>query len=277
MIGEFIRLTGPATFTALESCNDCQTFVVPPPHDEIALLFIAPHGCRTPQNWTDDSEFLTLIDNTDTAGEFMHVVAGRGSLEATDITADLSTYTELCRRVFTLTHTIEANTNNYALARLLERNYTAFRVWFMTIDGYLYGGQNGIQVRYTTANLAKGGEDDDAENLPLKIVWYADGSAGRTYSPLLIGKPDEPEEQYQQFDMYRQQFLNHNSQTLTWTQNSGNLPTNVTVRAWVFMMGQKLLPSQYSVVANTGPGESTITIGSDTHFDGANYEVYTFN
>ena len=276
MIGEYIRLHGPATFTAIEACDNCQTFTAPP-RDEIALLFIAPHGCRMPRTWTDDSEFLTLIDNTDTTGEFMHVVTGRGSLEATDITADLRTYTELCRRVFTCTHVVEASENNYALARLFERNYTAFRLWFMTVDGYLYGGQTGIQVRYTTANLGKGGESDDVENFPLTLVWHADGSAGRVYAPLLIGKPDVPEEEYQTFDMYRQQFTAHNSQTLTWTQNSGNLPTNTTVRAWVFMNGQKLLPSQYSVTPNTGPGESTFTIAADTHFDGANYEVYTFN
>jgi len=277
VIGEYIKLTGPATFTALEACDNCQTFIVPPAFDEIALLFIAPHGCRMPQNWTDDAEFLALIDNTDTTNEFIRVVTGRGSLEVADINAELRTYTALCRRIFTMSHIIEASANNYALARLFERNYTAFRVWFMTIDGYLYGGQTGIQVRYTSATLAKDGDSEGVENFLLKLIWYADGSAGRTYSPLLIGKPDEPEEEYQQFDMYRQQFLNHNSNTLTWTQNSGTLPINTTVRIWVFMMGQKLLPSQYSVVANTGPGESTFTISADTYYDGANYEVYTFN
>lgn len=271
MIGEFIKLCGPATFTGLDDL-DC---VITPPLSQVCLVIIAPHGCRTPQNWTDGAQWLSLIDNTDTTGEFMHVVTGRGSLTSEDITVSLRTYTSLCRRVFTLTHTVEAGANNYALARTLERNYTGFRIWFVTIEGYLYGGTQGLQVRKTGANLLKSEESEAVENFPLVFEWYADGDAGRVYVPTLIGKEDE-EEPPNEIEMYRQQFLTSNTNALTWTQNSGNVPSDTTVRAWVFMNGQKLLPLQYSVTPLSGPGQSTFTISTDTHFDGANYEIYTF-
>jgi hypothetical protein len=66
--------------------------------------------------------------------------------------------------------------------------------------------------------------------------------------------------------VFVQEFINTSSNVLTITENGGNLPATAS-QVKVFMNGQKLLSSQYTV------GTSTITISTDTHYDTANYEV----
>jgi hypothetical protein len=67
--------------------------------------------------------------------------------------------------------------------------------------------------------------------------------------------------------VFRQEFLNNSDGELLITENGGALPF-VEIQIQVFQNGQKLLPVQYDIVS------STITIDADTHFVGANYEVY---
>ena len=63
------------------------------------------------------------------------------------------------------------------------------------------------------------------------------------------------------------------SGTLTWTQNSGKLPTtNLLASIHVYQNGQKLIDSQYSITA-----PATITIDANTHYDGSNYIVFAIN
>lgn len=66
--------------------------------------------------------------------------------------------------------------------------------------------------------------------------------------------------------VFVQEFINTSSNVLTITENGGNLPAT-TSQIDVLMNGQDLLASQYTA------GASTITIDTDTHYDGANYKV----
>ena len=73
--------------------------------------------------------------------------------------------------------------------------------------------------------------------------------------------------------IFNQEFLDTTSGTLTWTQNSGKLPTtNLLAAIHVYQNGQKLIDSQYSITA-----PATITIDSNTHYDGSNYIVFAIN
>lgn len=67
--------------------------------------------------------------------------------------------------------------------------------------------------------------------------------------------------------VFREEFLDDATGVLVITEFGGALPV-VQTQIQVFMNGQKLLPVQYSIVSDT------ITIDSDTHYSGANYEVY---
>ncbi len=74
-------------------------------------------------------------------------------------------------------------------------------------------------------------------------------------------------------NIFNQEFLNTSSNILTWTQNAGVLPvTNLAASVHVYQNGQKLIASQYVI---TVPG--TITIDTNTHYDGSNYIVFAIN
>ncbi len=73
--------------------------------------------------------------------------------------------------------------------------------------------------------------------------------------------------------IFNQEFLDTTSNVLTWTQNSGNLPTtNLNASIHVYQNGQKLVDSQYIITL-----PATITIDSNTHYDGSNYIVFAIN
>ena len=76
--------------------------------------------------------------------------------------------------------------------------------------------------------------------------------------------------------MIRQAYVNTTSNVLIWTANGGVLTTPYDEYVSVFVQGQKLTTNDYSVVANSAPGQSTIAINSDIHIDGNNYEIYLF-
>jgi len=73
--------------------------------------------------------------------------------------------------------------------------------------------------------------------------------------------------------IFNQEFLDTTSAILTWTQNNGKLPTtNLLAAIHVYQNGQKLVDSQYSITL-----PATITIDSNTHYDGSNYIVFAIN
>jgi hypothetical protein len=73
--------------------------------------------------------------------------------------------------------------------------------------------------------------------------------------------------------IFNQEFLNTTSAILTWTQNGGILPkTNLAASIHVYQNGQKLIESQYVITA-----PATITIDSNSHYDGSNYIVFAIN
>ena len=73
--------------------------------------------------------------------------------------------------------------------------------------------------------------------------------------------------------IFNQEFLDTTSAILTWTQNNGKLPTtNLLAAIHVYQNGQKLVDSQYSITL-----PDTITIDSNTHYDGSNYIVFAIN
>jgi hypothetical protein len=70
--------------------------------------------------------------------------------------------------------------------------------------------------------------------------------------------------------IFSEEFLNTSSNVLTYTKNDGVLPTtNTDASIQVYQNGQKLIESQFTI---TQP--DTVTIDSDTHYDGANYIIF---
>lgn len=72
--------------------------------------------------------------------------------------------------------------------------------------------------------------------------------------------------------LYQQDYDNHGSNVLTWTENGGVLPDGETkARIQVFMNGQKLRETLNYTISG-----SDITIDSNLHYNGSYYEVITY-
>jgi len=187
LLNEYIDLCGPATFGALDEDSGCNACPVAPPLSQIVKVFAAPHGAYMPQDWETQADFFNIIANDDATDAFLKSIVGKGSLQVQDInTVAGRTYQMVCRRIYTLEHVVPISQLSYDFSRVLERNWTGFRIWFLTLGGYLYGGQNGIQVHYTGAVMTKEAEADSHEESLLRFVWYADGSPDRSFMPGLL-------------------------------------------------------------------------------------------
>lgn len=69
-----------------------------------------------------------------------------------------------------------------------------------------------------------------------------------------------------------QDFTNHQTNTLVWTENGGSIPSNPEAFFFVLENGKKLKDTvEYVIDENTAPGESTITIINP--IPGASYEL----
>ena len=72
--------------------------------------------------------------------------------------------------------------------------------------------------------------------------------------------------------LYQQDYDNHGSNVLTWTENGGVLPTtNTKATIQVYMNGQKLRETLNYTISG-----SDITIDSNLHYNGSYYEVITY-
>lgn len=244
---------------------------------QISTVLLLPVGTRLPALWTDYDALQAIIDNTDTTGSRGKLIGGIG--EVTDpalINANLGRVdVKRVSSIYTLTHTTPVwCAQYYEMLRTLQKNPLHLHVWFFTVGGSAFGGSQGIRPFYVTCSLPKLKGRDSVETGTITIQWRADGDPARTYMEQLIG--GDPDDNNQEFQMYRQEFLNTSTGVLTWTRNAGQIPTSPNTRFWVHMNGQKMLPLSYSVTPNTGVGEATITINPDYYVEGNSFELFSF-
>ena len=164
--------------------------------------------------------------------------------------------------------------------RGLQGNWRGFRFWLLTDGGRLIGGPLGIKPAYVNAGIAYPSGRGSFEQGYLELEWFAGTDEAAAYVPeMLPGGDSIPGDMpTTTCDMYSQYYNNHTGNVLLWTANGGAIPATPNTRLWVFQNGQKLdvTIGQYTVTANTSPGQSTITINVLTHFDGANYLIVSY-
>ena len=248
---------------------------------QIKAVLVLPIGVNAPEDWTAKADVEGVIDNTRVGNSTGKWLVGWGELpEPQEVTTILGRTKKIhCRNKYTLLlNMLLSCEENEPFLRSLQHKRTGFRFWFYTIGGRFVGGAGGIKPSFVSPRTSFGGASSDVERATLRIEWDADADTPRTFLPGLFGNNiTEPSANFQ-VAVYRQAYINQTGATLTWTTNGGELNAPYANNVWVMMNGQKLNSDlgQYAIVANSGPGQSTITIDSLTHFSGANYEVYTF-
>lgn len=257
-----------------------QSEVLTPLKSQVAGILVLPKGVAGPSSWISSDAWEGVIDNTDTDNAAAKLLTGSGEIpEAEETVARLGkTYEKVVQRVYQLNFDISIREDsNYFFMQKFQQGFRAFNFWILTLGGRILGGQNGIAPDFVTATAPYGGSRSDVERGILKIRWKADIDPSRAYLPELLelGSSFVVTPGGSNVAYFHQGFASQASANLTWTANSGALPTtNTKAQIMVFQRGQKLEEvAQYSISHNTGPGESTITINANTHFSGADYEV----
>lgn len=247
---------------------------------QIKAVLILPIGLDAPDDWAAQADVEGAIDNTrvgNTAGKWL---IGWGELpEPENITTSLGRAEKIhCHDRYTMLLNVLVSDQNEAFLRSLQGNWKGFRFWFYTLGGRFVGGSTGICPHYVWPSFSYSGTGQSVEGAALRIEWKSDAAAPRTYLPGLFGNAIDSQSTTFEVSVYRQNYSSQSSAELIWTENGGALNAPFANNVWVIQNGQKLNPDlgQYTVNANSGPGQSTITINGNTHFSGSNYEIYTF-
>lgn len=124
-----------------------------------------------PVLWTDPSDWAAAISNTGV--DQVRALVGIGDLGEVE---QESVIVSKRRRAFgTATHTInftvdDTNDDNYEAIRDLACGYIV-RIWYETIGGKLYGGQNGVKVTITRADAPLDRGENTFERFELSFLW----------------------------------------------------------------------------------------------------------
>ena len=246
---------------------------------EVCNILLLPLGGAFPTTWSDLASLQAAIDNTDTTGGYGKWLPGKGSIPASNVlTAPMGRqHLKKVGAEYQLTFEVPIYCAAYYEAcRTIQKNPTYYNLWFFTVAGFGFGGQNGIRPYYLHCDLPKGGSDNAVEVGIITVRWRADGDPARVSMPGLNGGTDETSEL--SITMYRQAFPDGDTNVLTWTSNNGTIPLSPNTRFWLHSNGKKLEPLvHYTITANTGVGESTITVDPILHTEGDRYEAFSFN
>jgi len=244
---------------------------------EICNILLLPIGGAFPTTWSDLESLQSAIDNTDTTGGYGKWLTGKGVIPSANVLLAPLGRQEVKKvgAEYTLTFEVPIYCAAYYEAcRTIQKNPTYYTLWYFTVAGFGFGGQNGIRPYYLHCDLPKGGSDGAVEIGIITIRWRADGDPARVYLAGLNGGADEQEGL--SITMFAQQFISVSSSTLTWTRNNGEIPPSPSVRFHVFQNGQKLLSGAYVITEGTGVGESEVVIDSTYYTDGNTYEIVAY-
>jgi len=248
-----------------------------PLFSQVSAVIMGP-GALGPADWEDAGTYPAFFAG---AGKFLPVtgelprgVPNRGTVGRATNGSLIMTH-----RKYTSNLTVNPRCEEVADFLLgLQKNWRGFRFWLLTAGGRVIGGARGIKPAYVDAGLEWAGGRDSLEQGFLTLEWFSTSGADVAYVPALVDDnagpvPDVPENMC---DMYSQYFSNQAGNTLTWTANGGDLATPALTRVFVFQNGVKLNQSVGQYTVSQGVGSATITINALTHFEGADYVVFTF-
>lgn len=252
---------------------------VSPLLSQIKAVLILPIGLSGPTDWTSSSDIEGLTDNATGGNDTGKWLVGFGEVqrpEAIRITLGRNKEIITRRRYSLLLNLTLSCEGDYNMVLALQKNWTGFRFWFYTVGGRLIGGANGILPSLVNPSVIYAGQRNSVERGEIVFEWSADGDPMRSYVPGIFGNEVAPSSSQFQVNVYRQSFPNQIGATLTWTQNGGEILAPYANNVWVFQNGQKLNQELGQYTVTPGSGSATIEINGLAHWDGSNYEVYSF-
>ena len=146
------------------------------------LLLVHPDG-NLPADWTDRTSWTAIVDNSLADANAAKYISGIGAMPVPDKVTRVAPKlrTKTVRRTFTLTFDIYNMSDlHYEFLRSLQCGDTSPLVWFETVDGQVFGGQNGVQIASIDADLPLGDGEEDYEQGTITVVFDATTDPPRT-------------------------------------------------------------------------------------------------
>lgn len=169
-----IHPDGSGTFGVLNKHTECSVFSV---FDaQISGIFIFPEGAALPTDWSDLASWKNAIDNEDTTQTKGKYFECEGSVSESGNNAVQvgRGYQYIHTRTFVLSATIKnSDTNHRNLIASFQNNPVEYTFFFETIEGWIYGSEDGIIPFFADSAMIWNEGAGDIETGNISIVWKA--------------------------------------------------------------------------------------------------------
>lgn len=170
-------------YPAIAADQDCIAFE--DYRSQIAgILFRHPDGVLPGGwDWTDRDDWTAIVDNGLADVNAAKYITGIGSMPAPEKTTRVAPKlkSKIVRRRFTLTfNVLNMSDLHYAFLSALQCGDTAPKVWFETVEGHVFGGEDGISLYSVDADMPLAEGDEDYEQGTIILVFDATGDPPRT-------------------------------------------------------------------------------------------------
>jgi len=242
-------------------------------YSEVCSLIIFPWRADKPTDWTDPDDWIGLIDNTNTNDTKAKQIVGIGSLIEVS-TEELSLANG--RRRITRERTLELRlrvlnmaNGHIVFARKLQQGFLNFDCYIETVGGRLIGESEGLRPFFVDAKLPFNEGVTSTEYIELILVFKALEFPSLVNVTGLLPTTESTMNYYQAYS-------NQVSNSMTFTGSSGALPSNTEASVFLYQNGRKLVENiHYTLTQN--PSDVEITVDSNIHVSGSNYEFIINN
>lgn len=150
---------------------------------QVSHIYLANDGFPL-TNWEDPAEWATRVSNTNPAPEAIRELVVVGSIADPTVTERKISLgrTVYSPQEFTITARVDDNSDlNYDFARASGCN-RQYRVWYATLGGKLYGGNEGILANLRMWEVIPE-DDQELATLSVEVKWR------NKFSPIRIPNP----------------------------------------------------------------------------------------
>lgn len=174
--------------TALPGNLDC---FIQPKLSQVCNIFIIPFGAPLPTDWTNESDFIDVIDNTNSTNQYGKQLFGVGEVpKAETIVTSMGNSRKVLGYRKQLNFEVQIGIASvYSLLQHMQLGFTSFRFWFGTIGGRLIGGEEGMIPELVSVDFPSEGTNESIEKAVIKIEWTDSSEPGRADMEGLITVP----------------------------------------------------------------------------------------
>jgi len=143
---------------------------------EVCGIYFLPAGATGPADWTQAADWTAVIDNTDVLNANVKYLVVEGDVPEPEFSTQRVSRGRSVDgiKTYTLNATIKATTDlHYLFIKALQCGNADFKIWYETLGGRLFGGQNGIELTLVRASAPLDRGADGFERFEIVLQYRA--------------------------------------------------------------------------------------------------------